>query len=175
MWAWAPLLLLTSYQQAGLSEQLARLAGFVTIASGAGGSIVAGLLADRLGRTRIAMTSLLISGSCALLVGFALDVPLLLTGVALIWGFAVVADSAQFSAAVSELCDQRYIGTALTMQTCLGFLLTTVSIRTIPWLVDMVGWRWAFMALALGPAVGVWSMRRLRSMPQAKLMASGAG
>ena len=84
-----------------------------------------------------------------------------------------MADSAQFSAAVSELGDPRYVGTALTMQTCLGFLLTLVTIRLIPPLVARLGWSWSFMALALGPAFGIRSMLRLRSLPEAARMASG--
>ncbi len=91
----------------------------------------------------------------------------------LVWGFAVVADSAQFSAAVSELTDDRYVGTALTIQTSLGFLLTLFTIRLIPPLVDRVGWDYAFLVLALGPVFGIWSMLRLRRLPEAMRMASG--
>lgn len=99
--------------------------------------------------------------------------PALLTGLCLVWGFAVIADSAQFSAAVSELTDERYVGTALTLQTCLGFLLTLVSIRLVPVLAEAAGWRWVFLALTPGPALGVWSMNRLRRLPEAERMASG--
>jgi hypothetical protein len=99
--------------------------------------------------------------------------PVALTILCLIWGFAVVADSAQFSAAVSELTDARYVGTALTIQTSLGFLLTLLTIRLIPPLVDLVGWEYAFSVLAIGPAFGIWSMLRLRHLPEATRMASG--
>ena len=85
----------------------------------------------------------------------------------------MVADSAQFSAAVSELSDSRYVGTALTMQTSLGFLLTLLTIRLIPPLVDAIGWEWAFTILALGPAFGIISMMRLRAIPESEQMASG--
>ena len=105
--------------------------------------------------------------------GFLFASPAVLTVVCLVWGFAVVADSAQFSAAVSELSDSRYVGTALTMQTSLGFLLTLLTIRMIPPLVEWVGWGWAFAVLALGPAFGIASMLRLRSLPEAIGMASG--
>lgn len=91
----------------------------------------------------------------------------------LVWGFAVVADSAQFSAAISELADPRYVGTALTLQTSLGFLLTLFTIRMIPPLVERIGWKYAFMALALGPIFGIVSMTRLRRLPQAERMAGG--
>lgn len=99
--------------------------------------------------------------------------PVLLTVLCLVWGFAVIADSAQFSAAVSELTDERYVGTALTLQTCLGFLLTLVSIRLVPVLATAIGWQWVFWSLAPGPALGLWSMLRLRQLPDAKRMASG--
>ncbi|MFQ5670865.1 MAG: MFS transporter [Acidobacteriota bacterium] len=173
MWAWSPLLLLASYSAAGWSLQAARLAGFATIAVGAAGAVLAGGLADRFGRTCVASCSLLISGSCALLAGSVFASPGWLTALCLVWGFAVVADSAQFSAAVSELTDPRYVGTALTMQTSLGFLLTLFTIRIIPPLVDSLGWTRVFTVLALGPAFGLWGMWRLRRLPEARRMASG--
>ncbi len=173
VWTWVPLFLLASYQQAGWGEAGARLAGFGTVAVGGVGCVIAGQLADRWGRTRVTSISLLVSGSCALTAGLFFSAPGALTVLCLIWGFAVVADSAQFSAAVSELSDPRYVGTALTMQTSLGFLLTLFTIRLIPPLVERVGWEWAFVVLVLGPVFGIGSMLRLRRLPEARKMASG--
>jgi MFS family permease len=173
MWTWVPICLLASYQAAGWSQQAARLAGFGAIAMGSLGSVLAGALADRLGRTRVTTFSLVLSGICALSAGIFMARPGILTVLCLLWGFAVVADSAQFSAAVSELSDPRYVGTALTVQTSLGFLLTLFTIRIIPPLVEVVGWERVFMVLALGPAFGVWSMLRLRRRPESSRMASG--
>jgi len=174
MWTWAPLLLLTAYAEAGWSERAARFAGFATIAIGGVSCVLAGRLADRMGRTTITIVSLGVSGACALAAGSLLGAPGALTALCLVWGFAVIADSAQFSAAVSELSDPEYVGTALTMQTCLGFLLTTVTIRLLPEVQTSVGWPAATAILAIGPAVGLVSMWRLRGMPQAVKMASGA-
>ena len=173
MWAWVPIFLLASYEGAGLSTRTARLAGFGVLAAGAAGCVLAGRLADRLGRTRVTAWSLIVSGTCALTAGLLFHRPAPLTLLCLVWGFAVVADSAQFSAAVSELADPRYVGTALTLQTSLGFLLTLFTIRIIPPLTDLFGWERAFMVLALGPAFGAWSMLRLRKLPEAARMASG--
>ncbi|MDJ0707616.1 MAG: MFS transporter [Leptolyngbyaceae cyanobacterium MO_188.B28] len=173
MWAWVPLFLLESYQRAGWSETTARFFGFMVVAIGGLGSLIAGMLADRWGRTTLTLISLILSGSCALLAGFFFSSPVVLTLLCLVWGFAVVADSAQFSAAISELSDPRLVGTALTMQTSLGFLLTLFTIRIIPPLVNTVGWEWTFWVLGLGPAFGIWSMARLRRLPEAVKMASG--
>jgi len=173
MWAWAPVCLLESYKQAGWSLQGARLAGFGVIGIGAAGCVLAGVLADRFGRTTITIASLLLSGSCAVAGGLFFGHPALLTAVFLVWGFAVVADSAQFSAAVSELADPLYVGTALTVQTSLGFLLTLASIRIVPPLLEELGWERVFMVLALGPVFGIASMLRLRRLPEAERMASG--
>ena len=138
------------------------------------GALLAGRLADRYGRTFITSSSLLVSGICALGIGFLFGGnPILLTLVSLIWGFAVVADSAQFSTAVSELCNPDYVGTALTLQTSLGFLLTLFTIRMIPPLVAWVGWQFAFVFLAIGPAIGLWPMLRLRQMPESLKLANG--
>jgi MFS family permease len=175
VWTWVPLLLLASYRQAGLSAATARWAGFAAIAAGGLGSIVAGRLADRLGRARVASWSLAASGACCLLAGAFFARPLLLTVLCLVWGLTVVADSAQFSAAVSELSDPRYVGSALTLQTCLGFLLTLVTIGLVPAAVERFGWEWAFLLLAPGPVFGIWSMLRLRALPEAAQMAGGRG
>ncbi len=173
MWTWAPLFILLSYRAAGLDDAAARLAGFAVVAVGGAGSVIAGRLADRLGRTMISAASLVISGACCLVAGFLFDAPWLLTAVCLVWGFAVVADSAQFSTAVSELADSSYVGTALTMQTCAGFLLTMLSIRLVPLVVEHAGWGLAFVMLAPGPVFGIVSMARLRGLPEATRMASG--
>jgi len=173
MWTWVPIFLIFSYREAGWSTLSARLAGFAAVAAGAFGSLVAGILADRLGRSRVTVFSLILSGSCTLCVGVFFSNPGFLTLLCLLWGFTVVADSAQFSAAVSELTDPRYVGTALTVQTTLGFLLTLVSIRIIPPLAGIVGWEWVFVVLSPGPLFGIWSMLKLRRLPEAAQMASG--
>jgi MFS family permease len=173
MWTWVPIFLLASFQAAGRGAQLARFAGFAAIAAGTAGCVLAGIMADRIGRTKVTSLSLLISGACCLLVGFFFGHPLALTILCIVWGFAVVADSAQFSAAVSELTDPRYVGTALTLQTSLGFLLTLISIALIPPLVAAIGWNKVFVILAAGPVFGIINMWRLRKMPEAVQMASG--
>jgi len=115
-----------------------------------------------------------VSGACCLIAGLLFGGnPWLLTALCLVWGFAVVADSAQFSAGVSELAPPDRIGTVLTLQTSLGFLLTLITIRLIPTLERLVGWRYAFAFLALGPAAGIWAMLKLRRLPAAAKMASG--
>ena len=173
MWTWVPIFLIASYEQAGWSLERARIAGFATIAVGALGCVSAGLLADRLGRTALAIGSLAVSGCCCLVAGSLFDSPTALTFLCMVWGFSVVADSAQFSAAVTELADKRYVGTSLTMQTSLGFLLTVVTIHLVPRLLEGLGWQRVFLILALGPAAGIVSMWRLRGLPEARSMASG--
>jgi len=173
MWTWVPIFLLTSFQMAGYSVQAARFAGFATVAAGGVGCIVAGALADKIGRTTVTILSLIISGTCCLIVGLFFNHPVALTVLCIVWGFSVVADSAQFSAAVSELTDSRYVGTALTMQTSLGFLLTLFSIGLIPVLATSIGWQKVFWILALGPLFGIVSMFRLRKSPDAVLLANG--
>jgi MFS family permease len=176
MWTWAPVMIRASLAATGDRPFYAEAASFLVIGSGAVGCIVAGRLADRVGRTVVASAAMAVSGACCLVIGFLYGgspIPLLV--VAGIWGATVVADSAQFSACVTELGDPRYIGTALTMQTCVGFLITTVSIRMMPWLVARVGWRYAFAALAAGPLLGIIAMMRLRASPDAVKIAQGRG
>jgi MFS family permease len=170
MWTWAPAMIRASLGASGDPAWLAETASFVVIAAGAIGCVAAGRLADRMGRTVIASAAMAISGACCAAIGFFYGgAPWLLLLIAAIWGATVVADSAQFSACVTELSDQRYIGTALTLQTCIGFLITTVSIRLMPLFVSSLGWRYAFAALVPGPLFGIAAMMRLHRLQKGRV------
>jgi MFS family permease len=174
MWVWIPVMIRASLAVSKASAVAAEVASFLVIGCGALGCVAAGLVADRIGRTIVTSWAMAISGSCCLLIGFLFGGnPFLLLLVAAIWGASVVADSAQFSACVTELGDPRYVGTALTTQTCVGFLLTTISIELIPYFVEAVGWHYAFAILAPGPMLGVIAMLRLRALPEATRIAHG--
>jgi MFS family permease len=136
---------------------------FATIASGALGSAAAGWFADRIGKARIAAWAMMVSGACCAIAGFAFHAPApLLVIFAVVWGVAVVADSAQLSALVAEHSPRDHVGTALTMQTCAGFLLTMVSIRLLPVAAQAIGWQWVFLCLVPGPWLGARALRGLR-------------
>jgi MFS family permease len=174
MWVWIPVMIRASLAVSKTPAPAAEIASFLVIGCGAVGCVVAGLVADRIGRTIVTSGAMAISGSCCLLIGLLFGGPPgLLLLVAAIWGATVVADSAQFSACVTELGDPQYVGTALTMQTCVGFLLTTISIELIPYFVKAVGWQYAFGILAPGPLLGVIAMLRLRTLPEAAKIAHG--
>jgi MFS family permease len=177
MWAWIGVFLNASFAltlPSASAPMAAKLAAFATIAAGGIGSIAAGLLADRLGRTTITIGAMAVSGSCAALVGLLFGGnPVWLVALCIVWGVSIVADSAQFSASVAELSDRTRVGTMLTVQTALGFTLTLITIHLLPYFVDAVGWRYAFVPLAAGPAAGVWAMARLRSHPRASQLAGG--
>jgi MFS family permease len=174
MWTWTPVMLRASFAAQGYKPTLAETGSFLVIGAGAFGCVVAGLLADRIGRTLVTSWAMAASGACCLVVGFFFNAsPVALLALMCVWGATVVADSAQFSSCVTELGDPKYLGTALTIQTCLGFLLTLGSIHLIPILVAHVGWRYAFAALAPGPMFGIYSMLRLRRLPEAAKIAHG--
>jgi len=163
MWTWAPVMIRASLAVSGDKPIFAEIASFVVIGAGAIGCVVAGRVADRIGRPIVASAAMIVSGACCIAIGFFYGhSPVALLVIAAIWGATVVADSAQFSACVTELGDPRYVGTALTIQTCIGFLITTVSIRMMPALVARVGWQHAFSALAIGPFLGTMAMLKLR-------------
>jgi MFS family permease len=132
------------------------------IAAGAIGSVIAGLRADQVGRARVTIIAMAISGSCSLIIGPLSSRSWSLTlVVALLWGVSIVADSAQFSACVAEVAPKEYVGTALTVQTASGFLLTMLTIHLVPGWVARWGWEYAYMPLAIGPLLGILSMSRL--------------
>ena len=173
MWTWVPLYLSLSFVAGGLGEAAARWVAFLTIAAGAPACVLAGWFADRLGRTTVTSIAMGLSGLAALAAAASFGQPILLALICLIWGAAVVADSAQFSAAISELTPVHRIGTALTLQTALGFLLTMVTIQLLPLVAERAGWSVAIALLAVGPAAGVAAMLRLRALPEAAARAGG--
>ena len=160
MWAWFVVFYSTSVEPGAA----AAYATFAVIAAGALGCWAGGVLGDRIGRPETTALAMAVSGTCALAIGLLLDAPAwVVLAVGLVWGFTVVADSAQFSTLVTEHADQAYVGTALTMQLAVGFTLTVATIWLMPVFADAVGWRWAFAFLAPGPALGVLAMLRLRA------------
>ena len=171
-WTWIPAFLAASAAlrigATGLppgDERLTSLLAFGTIAIGGVGCLWGGLVADRLGRERLVIIAMAVSGACALLIGATFGRSWwLVAPVALAWGFFVIADSAQFSVLITESVPPHAVGTALMLQTSLGFLLTTVSIQLIPPLVRAVGWGWAFPLLAVGPMTGIAAIRRLLTL-----------
>lgn len=177
LWTWVPAFVAASVE-AGTpgSASLAPALAFGTIAVGGLGAGAAGYWADRVGRTTITSASLVASGLACLAAGAVFGGPvLLLVPFLLAWGFVVVADSAQFSTCVTELAEPGYVGTALTLQTAVGFLITVGSIQLVPAVAAVVGWRWAFVPLAIGPALGTAAMLRLRARPEARQLAGGRG
>jgi MFS family permease len=162
MWAW----FLVFFSALGGEGRGAAYATFAVIGVGAIGCWVGGLLGDRWGRPETTAAMMAASGLCALTVGVAgAWSPAAALAIGLVWGFAVVADSAQFSTLVTELADQAYVGTALALQLAVGFALTVATIWLVPYWEEAVGWRWAFAFLAPGPAVGIVAMLRLRVTP----------
>ena len=161
MWAWFVVFFndVQSRGERGADTDAAYVT-FAVIGIGALGCYVGGLLGDRLGRARATTVMMLTSAACALVIGFATD-PLLAALIGLVWGFSVVGDSAQFSAAVTEAADQAYVGTALTLQLALGFTLTVATIWLVPLLENAVGWRWTFAFLAPRPLLGALAMQRV--------------
>ncbi len=177
LWAWLAVFLEASFRASGAPLDAAFWAGlgtFVAIGMGGLGCVVAGLAADRIGRTAVTSLALALSGACALLAGFSFGAaPLLTLALCIVWSAAAIADSAQFSAATAELSEPAHVGTMLTIQTCAGFSLTLVSIHLLPVLAAAVGWQLAPMVLAVGPAIGIGAMLALRRQPEARLIAGG--
>ena len=177
MWTWIGVFLFASFQLSMAEDDAllnASLATFGVVGIGVVGCVLGGLWADRAGRTVVTMVAMAVSGTCALLVGFLFGGdPFWLMVLCLVWGIAIVADSAQFSASIAELSDKDLVGTMLTVQTGTGFLLTLGTIHLVPVLVAWLGWTYAFAFLAIGPFLGVIAMGRLRTLPEAIKLARG--
>jgi MFS family permease len=166
-WIWLPSFLAASALAhdtvGGDTHEWVSMLSFVVIAAGAIGCVLGGELADRVGYVRLVVIAMAVSGACAVLTPFVFGrAPLVVVPLLLIWSIAVIADSAQFSTLVTRVVVPHAIGTALTLQTSIGFLLTTITIQLVPVVVGVVGWRYAFPMLALGPALGIAAIRKLR-------------
>ncbi|MBD3107790.1 MFS transporter [Bacillus sp. AGMB 02131] len=166
MWTWLPVFFAASFKLTSpeISSWIIALLSFLCIGiAGAIGCIVGGYVSDKIGRSNLTIISMFVSAICAVLIGFTFGQAIWLTVlVSIIWGMTVISDSAQFSAAVSETAESEYVGTALTFQMCIGFLITIFSINIIPLLVNTVGWQWAFTLLAIGPLLGIISMYKYK-------------
>jgi MFS family permease len=168
-WTWIPAFLAASvaadFGGRFRAPRLISLLAFTTIAIGGVGSVWGGLFADKRGRERLVSISLFMSGSCCLLSGVLFGGPIWILGaLAMTWGFFVIADSAQFSTLVTESVPAHTVGTALTIQTSLGFLLTMLPMQVVPLIAQRTGWRWGFAILALGPIAGIAAIRRLAAL-----------
>ena len=166
MWTWISAFAAASILAAGgVPGMHGSLVAFLAIAAGAVGCVLAGRWADAWGKARVAGAAMLTSAACAVAAGLVFGAPLpLLLALAMVWGFSVVADSAQFSALVAEFSPRTHVGTALTVQTCAGFLLTMVTLRLLPAIAAQAGWRWAFLLLVPGPLLGAAAMQRLERL-----------
>ena len=163
-WTWIPAFLAASVAASNTetSKGIVSLVSFLTIAVGGAGCVWGGLFADKSGREKLVTIALAVSGTCSLIIGLFFGASIwIIAPVALVWGFFVVADSAQFSALVTESVPSHAVGTALTVQTSIGFLLTMVTIQGLPLIAARIGWRWSFAVLALGPAFGIAAIRVL--------------
>jgi MFS family permease len=175
MWAWFLAFATAAGQNSIMPFGGPSIFAFIVVASGVVGCILGGVLSDRIGRCLTTAGMMAVSGTCAALIGFAFTGPAwLLALIAVIWGISIIGDSAQFSAAVTELANPRLIGTALTLQVSIGFALTVLAIWLMPHIAALLGgWQWTFVALLPGPVVGTWAMLRLRGMEEAMSLAHG--
>ena len=157
----------------------------VVIAIGAVGCIWAGAVSDRLQlaadsariaqRARVTVIAMAVSAACCLAAALLFHSAVLLLLIALVWGISVIADSAQFSAIISEVAQKSYMGTALTLQTSLGFLLTAFVIRLMAGIASKFSWQIAVASMALGPVLGIWAMSGLMNPNLLKRSAPTAG
>jgi MFS family permease len=178
MWGWIALLLTQSANVSNAPTYAIKSLSFLVIAVGALGCWWAGRVSDRIipnglslisdhdsrvrQRSRVTIIAMAVSGACCLLTAIFFHNFYAVAAISIIWGISIVADSAQFSAIISEVADPQYVGTALTLQTAMGFLLTVVSIRVTAAIGEHWGWHWAAASLAIGPALGIWAMLRLQ-------------
>lgn len=165
-WTWIPAFVAASaiadpHALTAPASPMVHVLSFAVIAVGGAGCVWGGLVADRIGRPKLVVRALATSATCCALIGFLFGRSLwMLAPVALVWGFFIIADSAQFSVLVTESVESHAVGTALTLQVSLGFLLTAFTVQLVPFIVDTFGWPWVFALLAVGPVLGILAIMR---------------
>ena len=168
MWAWIGVAAAISYSASLPAEDaasMAKLTAFLAIALGGIASVAAGLMADRIGKAEITIIAMALSGTAALATAASFGGPAWLTfALILIWGAAIVPDSAQFSALVADAAPAEQAGSLLALQTALGFTLTILTVQLTPVLAARFGWPPLLAVMALGPAYGIVAMLRLRRL-----------
>ena len=175
-WVWIPIFLKESFIMtfpSGNATLFFSIGTFTVFISGALSNAFGGMIADRIGRTKFNIMMLIFSGISSLVIGFFFKNTIIALIIAIIWGITAVPDSPQYSVMITELSDQNYIGTALTVQTSVGFGITLFSIQLLPSLVHVVSWSFGFMVLALGPIVGIISLFLLRKEPDSTKIGQG--
>jgi hypothetical protein len=179
-WAWVAVFATTSYALAGTpaAGALGKLTAFAAIALGGLACVPAGWLADRIGRARVAMYCLIASGGAALVSAALYGTPVWgqpvwpMMAVLIVWGIAIVPDSALYSTLVADAAPPERAGSLLTVQTALGFLLTAMTVQAAPALAAQIGWPWVLAIMSLGPAAGIRAMQLLiRERPCARGLA----
>ncbi|MCH8905778.1 MAG: MFS transporter [Candidatus Heimdallarchaeota archaeon] len=179
MWVWIPVMLRASYSHATPGASHSDIIRFVSVGTflvflgGAVANIIGGFVSDRIGRTAFNIVMLSVSGLSGLTIGLFYDQPIAVLMVAIIWGITIVPDSPQYSTMITEVSDQSLVGSALTIQTAMGFALTIISIQLIFELQQVLSWRYVFMILSIGPMLGIISMIKLRKEPDANLICHG--
>ena len=164
MWTWLSMFIVAGRAQRGdaIGSSTGLIAFLAMGVAGTVGCLVGGWASDRWGRAPTALAALLISGTCCLASPFAFGAPtVVLVIFLLVWGAGVIADSGVFSTSLTETADPRFVGTALTAQTAIGFLLTVITIQLVPIVAGLTGWQYAFLLLAPGPLIGAAAMSAL--------------
>lgn len=178
MWSWFGLFVAESFRTSGMNipSSAAALVTFIVIGSGLFGAWFGGVFADRIGREQVTLWSLGVSGTIALFIGFFFgSSPWIVAIFGVIWGVSIIADSAQFSALLTEHTDQRYVGSTLTIQLAIGYVLTIIVIFLVPFVESIVGWKYTFLILLPGPILGFISMFRLHRLKKKEVMVGRNG
>jgi len=164
MWVWVPVMLKESYSTAypdGNIVLFFSLGAFAVFLFGAIATGIGGIYAERKGKIKFNVVMLVGSGISGALIGLFFGNPWLLLFVAIIWGIFIIPDSPQYSALVSENTDKNLIGTSLTLQTSIGFLVSLIAIQLVPITLQYVEWNLVFLILVPGPIFGIWALRKL--------------
>ena len=165
-WAFVPIMIATFNVDAGSSALDVSLWAFLIIGIGAIACIIGGVLSQRYATRTVATVALASSGLCCLCLPWIIGSGMVWLFIIFIlfWGMTVITDSPLFSTMVAQNATSELKGTALTIVNCIGFAITIVSIQLLSGLWASTGSTYAFMLLAIGPALGLWALWGARAL-----------
>jgi len=141
--------------------------GGLALGAGALGPVIGGILSDKYGRALSAAAIFGLSGLVSFTIGWTIELPMpIIIFLSVVYGWAIAADSAIYSTAVTEVSQKQHLGSALAVHSFMGFTGGVIGPILIGSVLDLSGesikWVVAFTATGLLSVIAISILSRAR-------------